>query len=61
MVLRRPLEHIADSGGAFITRGVSVDSLDRTEEMGDAYHCELGDMVQGGYYCGSAGDACDRA
>ena len=26
--IERPLERIADSGGAFITRGVSVDSLD---------------------------------
>lgn len=27
--IERPLERIAESGGAFITRGVSVDSLDK--------------------------------
>lgn len=27
--IERPLERIAETGGAFITRGVSVDSLDR--------------------------------
>lgn len=27
--IERPLERIADKGGAFITRGVSVDALDR--------------------------------
>ena len=27
--IERPLERIAESGGAFITRGVSVDALDR--------------------------------
>ena len=30
--IERPLERIADKGGAFITRGVSVDSLDREKK-----------------------------
>ena len=30
--IERPLERIADSGGAFITRGVSVDSLNREKK-----------------------------
>lgn len=30
--IERPLERIAESAGAFITRGVSVDSLDRTKK-----------------------------
>ena len=30
--IERPLERIADSAGAFITRGVSVDSLDRQKK-----------------------------
>ena len=29
--IERPLERIAETGGAFITRGVSVDSLDRED------------------------------
>ncbi len=34
--IERPLERIADKGGAFITRGVSVDSLD-TEKLWEAH------------------------
>ena len=34
--IERPLESIAESGGAFITRGVSVDSLD-TEKLWDTH------------------------
>ena len=30
--IERPLERIAESAGAFITRGVSVDSLDRQKK-----------------------------
>ena len=30
--IERPLERIAESGGAFITRGVSVDSLDKEKK-----------------------------
>lgn len=29
--IERPLEKISESGGAFITKGVSVDSLDKTK------------------------------
>ncbi len=31
--IERPLERIAESGGAFITRGVSVDSLDKEKKV----------------------------
>jgi V/A-type H+-transporting ATPase subunit A len=45
--IQRPLEQIAFSGGAFITRGVSVDSLDKSKlwnthlvvKEGDFLHC----------------------
>ena len=36
--IERPLERIAESGGAFITRGVSVDSLDKEKKMGRQNH-----------------------
>ena len=41
--IERPLEKIAETGGAFITRGVSVDNLDRTKNWSahltvSAYH-----------------------
>ena len=46
--IERPLERIADTGGAFITRGVSVDSLD-TDRMWDVHMTvSVGEMVQGG-------------
>lgn len=46
--IERPLERIADTGGAFITRGVSVDSLD-TEKLWDAHITVAeGDTVHGG-------------
>ena len=46
--IERPLERIADKGGAFITRGVSVDSLD-TEKLWDAHiTVSVGDSVSGG-------------
>ena len=35
--IERPLERIAETGGAFITRGVSVDSLDREKKMEDSH------------------------
>lgn len=46
--IERPLERIADNGGAFITRGVSVDSLD-TEKLWETHiTVEAGDLVHGG-------------
>ena len=50
--IERPLERIADKGGAFITRGVSVDALDRQK---------LWDGTGWNDHCGSAGDAGYRA
>jgi len=49
--IERPLEKIAENSGDFITRGVSVDSLDRskkwkthiTVKVGDELHC--GDII----------------
>ncbi len=60
--IERPLERIADKGGAFITRGVSVDALDRQKALGDAYHSG-GRRYGTGWndHCGSAGDAGYRA
>lgn len=46
--IERPLEGISESGGAFITRGVSVDSLDK-EKLWEAHlTVEEGDVVHGG-------------
>ena len=46
--IERPLERIAESGGAFITRGVSVDSLD-VEKLWDTHiTVEEGEIVHGG-------------
>ena len=46
--IERPLERIADTGGAFITRGVSVDSLD-TEKLWETHiTVSVGDLVHGG-------------
>lgn len=46
--IERPLERIADSGGAFITRGVSVDSLD-TEKLWDTHMVVTeGEYLHGG-------------
>jgi len=46
--IERPLERIADTGGAFITRGVSVDSLD-TEKLWETHMTvSEGDVVHGG-------------
>lgn len=46
--IERPLERIADTGGAFITRGVSVDSLD-TEKLWQTHlTVAAGDLVHGG-------------
>lgn len=46
--IERPLEEIAKSGGAFITRGVSVDSLD-TEKLWDTHiTVSEGEFLHGG-------------
>ncbi len=60
--IERPLERIADKGGAFITRGVSVDALDRQKLWETHITVAEGDMVTGwNNHCGSAGDAGYRA
>lgn len=46
--IERPLERIADKGGAFITRGVSVDALDRQKLWETHITVAEGDMVQDG-------------
>ena len=46
--IERPLEKIAEKGGAFITRGVSVDSLD-TEKLWETHLTVAeGDVISGG-------------
>lgn len=46
--IERPLERIADNGGAFITRGVSVDSLDREKLWETHITVAPGDELHGG-------------
>ena len=47
--IERPLENIAESsGGAFITRGVSVDSLDRTKKWKTHITVKQGDYLHAG-------------
>ena len=46
--IERPLERIADSAGAFITRGVSVDSLDRQKKWETHITVEKGQYLHGG-------------
>ena len=47
--IERPLERIAESsGGAFITRGVSVDSLDRQKKWQTHITVEKGQYLHGG-------------
>ena len=46
--IERPLEQIAEKGGAFITRGVSVDSLDTVRQWDTHITVEEGDLVHGG-------------
>ena len=46
--IERPLERIADTGGAFITRGVSVDSLDTKKLWQTHLTVAVGDLVHGG-------------
>ena len=46
--IERPLEKISETGGAFITRGVSVDSLDRTKKWATHMTVSVGDYLHGG-------------
>ena len=46
--IERPLEEIAKSGGAFITRGVTVDSLDRKKKWEAHITVKEGDFLRGG-------------
>ena len=46
--IERPLERIADSAGAFITRGVSVDFLDRQKKWQTHITVEKGQYLHGG-------------
>ena len=46
--IERPLERIADGAGAFITRGVSVDSLDRQKKWQTHITVEEGQYLHGG-------------
>ena len=45
--IERPLEKIAETGGAFITRGVSVDNLDRTKKWSAHLTVSVGDYLHG--------------
>ena len=46
--IERPLQRIADGAGAFITRGVSVDSLDRQKKWQTHITVEEGQYLHGG-------------
>ena len=46
--IERPLEEIAKSGGAFITRGVTVDSLNREKKWEAHITVKEGDFLRGG-------------
>ncbi len=46
--IERPLEKISEAGGAFITRGVSVDSLDRTKQWKTHITVSVGDVLNQG-------------
>lgn len=54
--IERPLERIAESAGAFITRGVSVDSLDRQKMVCASYRAEGTVSPRRRYHSRSAGD-----
>lgn len=47
--IERPLERIAETGGAFITRGVSVDSLDRQKKWPTHMTVKEGEYIHGGH------------
>jgi V/A-type H+-transporting ATPase subunit A len=46
--IERPLEKISESGGAFITRGVNVDSLDRAKKWSTHITVTEGQFLHGG-------------
>lgn len=46
--IERPLEKISESGGAFITRGVSVDALDRNKKWKAHIVASVGDFLNAG-------------
>lgn len=46
--IERPLEKISETGGAYITRGVSVDSLDRSKKWQAHITVSKGDYLHGG-------------
>lgn len=46
--IERPLERIAEHAGAFITRGVSVDALDKTKKWNTHITVAVGDKLHGG-------------
>lgn len=46
--IERPLERIAENSGAFISRGVSVDSLDKEKKWKTHLTVSIGDSVHGG-------------
>lgn len=46
--IERPLERIAENSGAFISRGVSVDSLDKEKKWNTHLTVSIGDSVHGG-------------
>ncbi|MEZ3470276.1 MAG: V-type ATP synthase subunit A, partial [Schaedlerella sp.] len=46
--IERPLEKISETGGAFITRGVSVDSLDRAKKWRAHIVASVGDHLTPG-------------
>lgn len=46
--IERPLEKISEAGGAFITRGVSVDALDRNKKWKSHIVASVGDFLNAG-------------
>ena len=46
--IERPLEKIGENSGAFISRGVSVDSLDRQKKWNAHITVKEGDILHGG-------------
>lgn len=46
--IERPLEKISEAGGAFITRGVSVDALDRNKKWNTHIVASVGDFLNAG-------------
>lgn len=46
--IERPLEKVSETGGAFITKGISVDSLDREKKWDTHFTVKKGDYVNGG-------------